>query len=67
MINSLEWKIQELIYECKSPYNDGFTAWHYKQQLYKIKDLLDTSLPICPTFVGETEWLEENITKKETA
>ena len=40
--------------EVNSPYNDGFTGWAIKQELYEIKFLLDEILKESPSF-GETE------------
>ena len=51
--------------EINSPYNDGFTGWHLKKELYELKFLLDRILKESSTF-GEIEdrYLEE-ISKKE--
>ena len=40
-------------------YNDGFTAWACKQDLYRVKFELDQMLKDSPSFAGEQEWLEE--------
>lgn len=50
--------------ELRSPYNDGFTQWDIKQDLYKLKWLLDDIFRDAPSFVGEDEFLEEH-SKKE--
>ena len=42
-----------------SSYNDGFTAWACKQDLYRVKFELDQMLKDSPMFAGEQEWLEE--------
>lgn len=42
-----------------SPYNDGFTAWGCKQDLYRVKFELDRMLKNSPTFAGEQEWIEK--------
>lgn len=42
-----------------SSYNDGFTAWACKQDLYRVKFELDQMLKNSPVFAGEQEWLEE--------
>lgn len=42
-----------------TPYNDGWTQWACKKQLYEIKFKLDKLLAECPTFVGEEEFLED--------
>ncbi len=45
--------------EAASSYNDGWTAWSCKQDLYRVKFELDEMLKNCPTFAGEQEWLKE--------
>ena len=42
-----------------SGYNDGFTAWACKQDLYRVKFELDRMLKHSPTFAGEQEWIEQ--------
>lgn len=46
--------------ECRSPYNDGYTGFYIKQDLYQIKFILDEVIKNCPSF-GDTEeqWLTE--------
>lgn len=50
--------------EVNSVYNDGFTQFGIKQELYKIKFLLDAIMKDSPTFAGEEEFLAEE-SKKE--
>jgi len=50
--------------EVKSPYNDGFTSFYIKQDIYKVKWLVDEILKELPEFSGEKEWLEEQNKKK---
>lgn len=45
--------------EINDHYNDGWTQWHCKQDLYRIKFELDQLLKISPHFSMEAEWLEE--------
>jgi hypothetical protein len=52
------------VYECSDPRNDGFTSFYTKQDLYRIKWILDDALKRCPTFSGEDEWLREQEKKK---
>jgi len=47
-----------------SPYNDGYTSWETKKELYQIKFLLDEMLKQQPDFSGEEEWLEEQQKKQ---
>lgn len=39
--------------------NDGFIAWGAKQDLYRLKWILEDALKRCPTFGPEKEWLHE--------
>ena len=57
-------QINAAAYECSSPYNDGFTSWGTKQDLYLIKEILDSAIRRCPTFAPEEEWLREQEKKK---
>lgn len=63
-VSSLAGEINRMTYECTSPYNDGFVAWGVKQDLYRLKWILDDALRRCSTFVGEEEWLREHDKKK---
>lgn len=45
--------------ECSSPYNDGYTSFELKKELYEIKQCVDKALKSTPKFVGEEEWLTE--------
>lgn len=49
--------------ELRSSYNDGFTQWELKKDLYKIKWLIDSILEDSPTFEPEEQFLKE-YTKK---
>jgi len=48
-------QLRKMAVECKSPYNDGFTAMYIKQDLLQIKFLLDDLIESCPKFVGEED------------
>lgn len=63
-VASVAQNINAAAYECSSPYNDGFTAFYTKQDLYRMKWLIDDALNRCPTFAGEEEWLREQEKKK---
>lgn len=39
------------------PGNDGFTASYLKEDLYKLKWLIENILRDAPTFVGEEEFI----------
>jgi hypothetical protein len=57
-------QINTMAYECSSPYNDGYVAWGVKQDLYRIKWLVEDALKRCGTFSPEEEWLREQEQKK---
>lgn len=57
-------QINTMAYECSSPYNDGYVAWGVKQDLYRIKWLVEDALKRCSTFSPEEEWLKEQEQKK---
>ena len=52
-------QINRMTSECSSTYTDGFTGWGIKQDLYKIKEILNEAIRRCPTYAGEEEWLKE--------
>lgn len=62
--NSVSHQIYIAGVELNSPRNDGFNAWEIKKDLYKIKFLVDEILKTSPTFVSETEFLEEHSKKQ---
>lgn len=47
-------QLHSIARECKSSYNDGFTSWGCKQDLYTLKFLLDDILANSPHF-GDLE------------
>jgi hypothetical protein len=49
---------------CSNPSNDGFTARGIKEDLTKIKFLLEDFLDTTPTFPGEEEWYHTRMLKK---
>jgi hypothetical protein len=56
-VEEIATQIHAIARECSSPYNDGFTAFELKKDLYQIKEILDTAISRSPTFYGEQEWL----------
>lgn len=58
--NSVSHQIYIAGVELNSPRNDGFTQWEIKQDLYKVKFLVDQILKSSPEFVGETEFLDQH-------
>ena len=63
-INSIYHQLYMANVEMNQPRNDGFVTWGIKQDLYKIKFLMDHIMNNAPTYVDEAEWLEEQ-SKKE--
>jgi hypothetical protein len=58
-------QLHTLSRECSSPYNDGFTSFEIKKDLYQLKDIIDRALSESPDF-GEIEkqWLTEQEQKR---
>jgi hypothetical protein len=58
-------QIHSLSRECNSPYNDGFTSFEFKKELYLLKNIIDNSLKDAPDF-GELEkdWLQSQEKKR---
>lgn len=63
-VEDISRQIHAIGRECASPYNDGYNAFGCKQDLYKIKELVDQQLAKLPTFSGEEEWLQEQEKKR---
>ena len=53
--------IRTSLVEIASPYNDGFTSSHCKQELYQLKCWLEDEYRQLPTFVGEEKWEQERL------
>jgi len=58
--NSVSHQIYMTGVEINSMYNDGFTQSMMKQDLYKLKWLIDEIIQDSPTFAGEDEFLKEH-------
>ena len=57
-VSDITSQVHRLAREISSPYNDGYTQWHCKQDLYQIKQLVDQALARSPNFGDlEQEWL----------
>ena len=63
-VGNITSQIHTLSRECSSPHNDGYTAFGCKQDLYQIKEVIDTAIRNSPTFAGEQEWLQEQEKKR---
>jgi hypothetical protein len=58
-------QLHGLARECSSPYNDGFTAFECKKDLYQLKKIVDDALAEAPDFGAlETQWLTEQEQKR---
>jgi len=58
-------QIHSLSRECSSPYNDGFTSFEIKKELYILKDIVDQSITNAPDFGQlEKDWLQEQEKKR---
>ena len=58
-VSDITSQVHSLAREISSPYNDGYTQWHCKQDLYQIKQLVDQALSRSPDFGDlEQEWLQ---------
>ncbi len=64
-VASILSQVYSLSRECSSVYNDGFTAFECKKDLYQIKEAIDRALQESPNF-GEIEqqWLTEQEQKR---
>jgi len=64
-VADISTQLHALSRECRSPYNDGFTAFYAKQDLYQIKSIVDTALAVSPDFGDlEKDWLQEQEKKR---
>jgi hypothetical protein len=52
-------EINSAAYDASSSLNDGFIAWGAKQDLYRLKWIIEDALRRCPDFSPEKEWLKE--------
>ncbi len=58
--NSVSHQIYMSGVELHSHYNDGYNQWAIKQDLYKLKWLLDEIMTKSPTFADEEKFLKEH-------
>ncbi len=64
-VSELTSQIHSIAREVSSPYNDGYTSWYAKQDLYILKNIIDHSLKNSPDFGDlETQWLKEQEQKR---
>jgi hypothetical protein len=62
----IDWSLDKILHELRKcnytmndPYHSGFETWGCKQDLYRVKFVLDEMMDKAPTYVGEKEWLNE--------
>jgi hypothetical protein len=58
-------QIRACAYDVNDPYMDGFFQWGRKQDLYRIKFVLDDIIANSSTFAPEEEWLAEQRVEQE--
>lgn len=63
-VGQITSQIYKMARECSSPYNDGYTSFEVKKDLYEIQQIIDQAIRNCPTFSGEREWLTEQEQKR---
>jgi len=63
-LSTVVYQISAAGRELTSPYNDGFTQWEIKKDLYYIKFLLEDIIERSGTFTGEEEFLKEESQKR---
>jgi diphthamide biosynthesis methyltransferase len=64
-VSTIASQIHSLARECSSVYNDGFTSFECKKDLYQLKDIIDRSLADAPDFGDlEQQWLQEQEQKR---
>ena len=64
-VGDIQRQISACASQVNSTYNDGFTAWHCKQDLLIVKYQLEEILRTAPTFAPEKEFIREWITNTE--
>jgi hypothetical protein len=57
-------EINAAAYDACNANNDGFISWGAKQDLYRLKWVLEDALRRCPNFALEDEWLREQEKKQ---
>jgi hypothetical protein len=57
-------QVQAMCGELLSTYTDSYVAWDCKQELYKIKWMIDNTLNKSSMYSGEEEWLKEKEQEK---
>ncbi len=62
----IDWSVEKITHELRKcnramhdKYATGFETWGCKQDLYRVKFMLDEMLDEASTYAGEQEWLDE--------
>lgn len=63
-VSDVAQQVYRMSRECASPYNDGYTAFEIKKELYEIKFIVDKAMKDLPSFSGEQEWLTDQERKR---
>ncbi len=64
-VSDIARQIHSLSRECSSTYNDGFTSFECKKDLYQLKQIIDNALSDAPNFGDlEQQWLQEQEKKR---
>lgn len=64
-VSNIANQIHSLSRECSSVYNDGFTSFECKKDLYQLKAIIDDALAKAPNFGSiEQEWLTNQEKKR---
>lgn len=63
-MGEIESQLKRIHWACSDPRMDGFVTWGCKQDLYRIKFLVEELLEKCPTYSIEDQWLEEREKQK---
>ena len=63
-MSNLYSQVRALASEVRSPYNDGFTGFSCKQELYQLKCFIEDQYSDLPTFSGEEEGEQQRIIQK---
>ena len=63
-VDDVESQLRQMYSGAVDPYMTGWNNWPCKQDLYRVKFLVDELLEKCPTFGPEQEWLREQEAEK---
>ena len=58
-VADLHRQIRAIHTQVVNPFNDGFTGFGCKQDLFQLKCLIEDLYEDTPSFAGEEEWLQQ--------